>query len=226
MPIFQLTSDLVFPNPELSEEDGLLAIGGDLSPERLLLAYSNGIFPWFNEGDPILWWSLNPRLLLFPGEFKCSNSLSRTIKSNQFEIKFDSRFAEVIQQCSKVIRNDQEGSWITQEMIAAYCRLHELGYAHSVETYFQGNLVGGLYGIAIGKAFVGESMFHTMRDASKYALYHLQVYLKIQRFHFMDAQQPTAHLISLGAREIERKHYLQILKKAIQDKTETGKWKL
>ena len=226
MPIFQLTSDLVFPNPELSEDDGLLAIGGDLSPERLLLAYSNGIFPWFNEGDPILWWSLNPRLILFPDEFKCSNSLRRTIKSNQFEIKFDCRFAEVIQQCSNVIRNDQEGSWITQEMKVAYCRLHELGYAHSVETYFEGSLVGGLYGIAIGKAFVGESMFHTMRDASKFALYHLQSYLKYMDFHFIDAQQPTSHLISLGAREIERKQYLILLENAAKVKTEAIKWKV
>lgn len=224
MPIFQLSQDLIFPNPELAEEDGLLAIGGDLSSERLLLAYSQGIFPWFNEGDPILWWSLNPRLILFPVQFKCSASLRRTIKSNQFDVKFDTRFGEVIQNCSKIERNEQDGTWITKEMIDAYTCLHELGFAHSVETYFQGKLVGGLYGIAIGKVFIGESMFHTMTDASKLALYHLTVLLKKWDFHFIDAQQPTDHLISLGAIEMERKQYLSFLEKATKYSTLKCKW--
>jgi len=226
MPLFQITDDMVFPNPELAEEDGLLAIGGDLSPERLILAYSNGIFPWFNEDDPILWWSLNPRLLLFPEQFKCSDSLRRTIKSNRFEVKFDCCFADVIHCCSKVERYAQEGSWITPEMEEAYIHLHELGFAHSIETYFQGKLVGGLYGIAIGKAFIGESMFHTMTDASKIALYHLVTQLKLWNFHFIDAQQPGNHLISLGAKKIERKLYLQLLEKAKKYPNQTEKWKI
>ncbi|MFZ4402329.1 MAG: leucyl/phenylalanyl-tRNA--protein transferase [Bacteroidales bacterium] len=217
MPIFQLSQDLIFPDPELSEEDGLLAIGGDLSPERLILAYSQGIFPWFNEGDPILWWSLNPRLILFPDEFKCSASLLRKIKSHQFEVKFDTNFEAVIKNCSYIERKDQEyGSWITQDMITAYTKLHHLGFAHSVETYYNGQLVGGLYGIIIGKVFVGESMFHNMTDASKFALYHLVETVKKQNFHFIDAQQPTAHLISMGAREINRKQYLILLKNAVK----------
>jgi len=226
MPLFQLTDELIFPNPELAEEDGLLAIGGDLSPARLLLAYSQGIFPWFNEGDPILWWSLNPRLILFPDQFKCSSSLKRTIHSQKFEVKLDSCFKEVIQNCSNVARIEQEGTWITQEMIDAYILLHELGFAHSVETYFQGKLVGGLYGIAIGKVFIGESMFHTMRDASKLALYHLVDFLKERDFHFIDAQQPTSHLISLGAIEMDRKQYLSLLEKAISHVTLREKWSI
>lgn len=224
MPIFQLSKELIFPDPELAEEDGLLAIGGDLSPERLIQAYSEGIFPWFNEGDPILWWSLNPRLILFPEAFKCSASLLRKIKNHQFDVKFDKDFETVIKNCSLVDRKDQEsGSWITQDMIEAYSRLFHLGYAHSVETYFQGKMVGGLYGIAIGKAFIGESMFYTMTDASKIALYHLVETLKSQDFHFIDAQQSTAHLISMGAKEIERKQYLNLLKKAINDPNPIGK---
>jgi leucyl/phenylalanyl-tRNA--protein transferase len=226
MPFFQLSDELIFPNPELAEEDGLLAIGGDLSPERLILAYSNGIFPWFSQGEPILWWSLNPRLILFPDQFKCSTSLQRVIKSNKFEVKADTNFIEVIKNCSKVKRNEQNGSWITREMIKAYTILHELGIAHSIETYFQGKLVGGLYGVSLGKVFVGESMFHTITDASKTALFHLVEFLKKQNYHFIDAQQPTSHLISMGAKEIDRKKYLVLLKNALKHSTETTKWSL
>ncbi len=226
MPIFQLTQENVFPNPELAEEDGLLAIGGDLSPERLLLSYSLGIFPWFNEGDPILWWSLNPRLILYPDQFKCSVSLNRVIKSNKFEVKMDCCFGAVIKNCSQTDRNDQAGTWITNGMIDAYTRLHEMGFAHSVETYFHGKLVGGLYGISIGKVFIGESMFHTMNNASKVAFYHLVNVLKKWNFHFIDAQQPTSHLISLGAQEIERKKYLTLLEEASKFPTYKGKWNI
>lgn len=226
MPLFQLTQDLVFPNPELAEEDGLLAIGGDLSPERLLLAYSHGIFPWFNEGDPILWWSLNPRLILFFDHFKCSKSLLRKIKSNKFEVRFDTNFEEVIINCSKVKRNDQNETWIGNEMIDAYTVLHKLGFAHSAEVYFHDTLVGGLYGVAIGKAFIGESMFHTMTDASKIALYHLVKLLKKLDFNFIDAQQSTNHLISLGAKEIERNKYLNLLDEATKYPTLKGNWNI
>lgn len=224
MPLFQLTQDLIFPNPELAEEDGLLAIGGDLSPERLLLAYSHGIFPWFNEGDPILWWSLNPRLILFFDHFKCSKSLQRTIKSNKFEIRFDTNFEEVIINCSKVKRKEQSDTWISNEMIEAYTQIHKLGFAHSVEVYFHDKMVGGLYGVAIGKAYIGESMFHTMTDASKIALYHLVILLKKLDFDFIDAQQSTNHLISLGAKEIERRIYLKLLEDATKHPTYRGNW--
>jgi leucyl/phenylalanyl-tRNA--protein transferase len=226
MPLFQLTQDLIFPNPELTEEDGLLAIGGDLSPERLLLAYSHGIFPWFNEGDPILWWSLNPRLILFFDHFKCSKSLQRTIKSNKYEVRFDTNFEEVIINCSKVKRNEQTETWISNEMIDAYTVLHKLGFAHSAEVYFHDKLVGGLYGVAIGKAFIGESMFHTMTDASKIALYHLVKLLKKCDFNFIDAQQSTNHLISLGAKEIERRKYLNLLDEATKHPTLKGNWNI
>ena len=226
MPLFQLTQDLIFPNPELAEEDGLLAIGGDLSPERLLLAYSHGIFPWFNEGDPILWWSLNPRLILFFDHFKCSKSLLRTIKSNKFEVRFDTNFEEVIINCSKVKRNDQNETWICNEMIKAYINLYKLGFAHSVEVYFEDKIVGGLYGVSIGKIFMGESMFHIMTDASKVALFHLVEHLKKWDFLCIDAQQPTNHLISLGAKEIERKKYLDLLKEATKYSTHSGNWNI
>jgi leucyl/phenylalanyl-tRNA--protein transferase len=226
MPLFQLSEELIFPNPELAEEDGLLAIGGDLSPERLLLAYANGIFPWFNEGDPLLWWSLNPRLILFPENFKCSASLQRCIKSLKFEFKLDTCFDEVISNCSKVNRNGDNETWITSEMIKAYSKLHELGFAHSAETFYQGKLVGGLYGVSLGKMFVGESMFHQMTDASKVALFHLTEKLKEWDFHFIDAQQPTSHLKSLGASELERIKFLELLKKAISCPTKKGNWSL
>ncbi|MCX6233001.1 MAG: leucyl/phenylalanyl-tRNA--protein transferase [Bacteroidetes bacterium] len=226
MPLFQLSEELIFPNPEMAEEDGLLAIGGDLSPERLLLAYANGIFPWFNEGDPLLWWSLNPRLILFPDEFKCNKSLKRTINSNKYEVKFDCSFDEVIGNCSKVRRNDDNETWITDKMITAYIHLHKLGFAHSAETYYQGKLVGGLYGVSLGKMFVGESMFHLMADASKVAFYHLNEKLKEWNFHFIDAQQPTSHLKSLGARELERSEFLRLLEKAMLSPTKKGNWSL
>lgn len=217
MPIFELTDELIFPHPDLAEPEGILAIGGDLSPERLILAYSNGIFPWYNDGEPIQWWSLDPRLILFPDKFKCSKSLFRTIKSNKFEVKVDKNFRKVMENCAGVNRKDEPGTWITAEMIAAYTKMHELGYAHSVETYYQDELVGGLYGLALGKVFIGESMFQTERDASKVALFYLVESVKKMNFHFIDAQQSTPHLLSMGAEEIPRKEYLQLLQKAVID---------
>lgn len=210
MPVYQLSKKIIFPNPLNAEANGLLAIGGDLSVNRLLLAYSNAIFPWYNKGEEILWWAPNPRPVLFLDDFKVSKSLKQSIK--KFEIKFNSNFETVIEMCSTVNRKDQDSTWITDEMKAAYIKLHKKGYAYSVETYYQNNLVGGLYGIALGKVFFGESMFHTKRDASKVALYYLVNLLKQNNFKLIDVQQKTNLLSSLGATEIDIKILLDILK--------------
>jgi leucyl/phenylalanyl-tRNA---protein transferase len=215
MPVFRLTEDLVFPRPELARADGLLAVGGDLSSERILLAYSLGIFPWYAECSPILWWSPDPRLVLFPDELKVSRSLRQTIKKKTFEITIDSAFEEVIRNCSGICRDGQQGTWITEEMIEAYIRLYNAGYAHSVETRHNGELVGGLYGIAMGRAFFGESMFAKMSNASKIALVELIEHLNPLGFEFIDCQVTTEHLKSLGARELPRSEFLRILKKAL-----------
>ena len=213
-----------FPDPETADEQGLVAIGGELTPEYLLSAYSQGIFPWFSEGDPILWWSLDPRMVLFPENLKVSKSLRQVIRSGGFELRIDTAFKEVITHCSKIKRKDQEGTWITGDMINAYVRLHELGYAHSFETYHGEELAGGLYGVSLGKAFFGESMFFLRRDASKFALYHLVHWCANHGFHFIDVQQSTAHMKSLGAKDIQRSEFLKRLKQALQYDTLKGKW--
>lgn len=219
MPLFELNEELIFPHPDLAEDDGLLAIGGDLNPERLLLAYSNGIFPWYNPGEPIQWWSLNPRLILYPDKFKCSDSFRRILKSEKYEVKINRNFRLVMENCANAKRKGETGlgTWISEEMMEAYTKLHEMGYAHCIETYYKGEMVGGLYGVGIGKIFVGESMFYTQRDASKVALFHLVEIAKKNGLHFIDAQQSTPHLISLGAEEIPRKKYLKLLKKAMEE---------
>ena len=212
MPVFQLPDEPVFPRPELANEDGLLAVGGDLSPQRLLNAYAHGIFPWYNEGMPVLWWSPDPRMVLFPKEFKRHKNLRRLVRSRKFEVTMDTDFHHVIEACGKAERKGQEGTWITDEMQKAYIRLFELGFAHSVECRLDGKLAGGLYGVALGKIFFGESMFHNVTDASKVALWHLVDYLLENDFELIDAQQDTPHLRSLGARLVPRKAFLQILK--------------
>lgn len=202
-----------FPDPELAENDGLLAFGGNLSPEFLLTAYYSGIFPWFDDDDDeIVWWSPNPRLVLFLDDYKVSSSTKQILKINKFSITFDANFEEVIRSCKRIRRKDQENTWITDEMVHAYCQLHKLGYAHSVESWYENKLVGGLYGIAIGKVFCGESMFHTVSNASKVAFYYLVEKLKKNNFTFIDAQVPTHHLKSLGAKEIPRSTFLSLLK--------------
>ena len=211
MSVFQLPDEPVFPLPDLADPDGLLAIGGDLSPQRLIQAYAAGIFPWYSEGSPILWWSPDPRLVLFPGEFKRHKNLRRLVHSNKFSITMDKDFAAVVEACSKVERKDQDGTWITREMQEAYIRLFELGFAHSVECRLDGKLAGGLYGVSLGKIFFGESMFHYVADASKVALWHLVDFLLENDFKLIDAQQDTPHLRSLGARLIPRKEFLKIL---------------
>ena len=215
MPVFQLPEEIVFPKPELAEPDGLLAVGGDLSPERLLTAYAHGIFPWYSQGQPVLWWSPDPRLVLFPEEFKRHKNLRRLVKSGKFSVTLDADFESVIEACSRVERPGQEGTWITPAMQDAYTRLHRLGLAHSVECRLEGKLVGGLYGVALGKVFFGESMFHTVTDASKVALWHLVDFLLENGFKLIDAQQDTPHLRSLGARTISRREFLNLLKKYI-----------
>ena len=223
--IFQLNDDdCFFPPADRANEDGLLAFGGDLTPERLLTAYANGIFPWFSDGEPILWWSLDPRLIIRPGEMKVSKSLRRTMKSGRFEVRIDTQFREVMLHCAQTPRKDQDGTWIVDEMVEAYCQLHELGMAHSFETYENNELVGGLYGIAIGKAFFGESMFHTVADASKVAFYHLHQFLVQNDFKIIDCQQETSHLKSLGAYTIPRCEFLKEVKEAVAEDSLVGQW--
>ena len=224
MPVFRLPDEIVFPSPELADEDGLLAVGGDLGVERLLLAYSLGIFPWYSDGSPILWWSPDPRLVLFPAELKVSRSLRQTMKRGTFRVTFDTAFEKVMRGCADVSRKDGQGTWITEEMIRAYCRLHEEGCAHSVESWAEGELAGGLYGVARGGVFFGESMFSLRSNASKAALVTLVGRLKEEGFRIIDCQMTTPHLISLGAREIPRREFLAIVKEALAIDLPAGKW--
>lgn len=203
-----------FPHPELAMEEpnGLLAVGGDLSPRRLLAAYRLGIFPWYSDGQPILWWTPDPRAVLLPGQLHVSRSLGRTVRRATFEVTADEAFAEVIRACAQP-RADQEGTWITEEMAAAYRRLHELGHAHSVESWRGGELVGGLYGIAIGGVFFGESMFSRRTDASKVAFVHLVRQLQAWGFGLIDCQMYSAHLARFGAVEIPRERFMALLER-------------
>jgi leucyl/phenylalanyl-tRNA--protein transferase len=199
----------------LTEPNGLISIGGDLSVPRLLNAYQHGIFPWFSEGEPILWWSPDPRMVLLPSELKISNSLKKTLKNKKFELRFNTSFREVITACSKTPRGEQSGTWITQDIIDAYCALHTAGYAVSAEAWQNGQLVGGCYGVKIGNMFYGESMFHLVTDASKVAFVSLVEYLKIQGVGMIDCQMKTAHLASFGAREISRDDFITQLSRQI-----------
>jgi leucyl/phenylalanyl-tRNA---protein transferase len=198
----------------LKSPNGLLAAGADLSPARLLQAYRSGIFPWFADGDPILWWSPDPRMVLFPTEIKVSRSLAKTLRNRDYEIRVDSAFADVMAACAGP-RPDSDGTWITDAMRGAYFRLHELGYAHSVEVWAEQELAGGLYGIAIGRMFYGESMFSRGRDTSKIALVHLARQLERWQFGMIDCQMNTGHLASMGAREIPRKQFEQRLRELV-----------
>ena len=208
-----LSNELWFPNVNEAGQDGLLAVGGDLSIERLLLAYRSGIFPWFNDGDPILWWSPDPRMVLFPEKLKISKSLRRLIKQNKFEISCNKAFAKVIENCAMMKREGQAGTWITDEMLEAYQRLHDLGHAHSVEVWENGVLAGGLYGINLPnqKVFCGESMFSEVSNASKVALYYLVEDLRSKGYQIIDCQVYNPHLESLGAEEISRDQFLHYL---------------
>lgn len=212
----------LFPHPETSDKQGLLAIGGDLKPERILQAYSQGIFPWFEPGCPILWWSPNPRLILIPSEFKVSRSLQKALKK-PFRFSIDTAFSEVIHACA-TSSGRVGNTWISNEMIQSYTKLHEMGYVHSFEVWDQDNLVGGLYGVSLGNAFFGESMFHTLTDASKMAMYFLCQTMQAWDFDFIDCQMPTTHLMRLGAKVIGRREFLHLLEKSLQHPTKLGNW--
>ena len=207
----------------LKSPNGLLCAGGDLSPGRIVDAYSHGIFPWFSEGDPILWWSPDPRMVLFPDELKVSRSLRRSVARGGYETRYDTAFRDVMQACAAP-RDGQGGTWIVPEMVDAYTRLHERGLAHSVESWRDGELAGGLYGVALGRVFFGESMFARAADASKVALVHLVERLKADGFRVIDCQQATTHLASLGAREIPRKAFAQLVRESIQYPPSGERW--
>ena len=220
-----LGADTPFPPLATAQKEpnGLLAVGGDLSPRRLLDAYRRGIFPWYSEGDPILWWSPDPRMVLFPAELRVTRSLAKTLRNKAHEVRFDTAFAAVMRGCAAP-RPGQGGTWIGPEMRAAYRKLHDLGYAHSVETWIDGELAGGLYGVAIGAAFFGESMFSRARDASKLALVGLVRRLAAERFGLIDCQMHTAHLESLGAREIPRAEFARRVKELVDYPRSPGRW--
>jgi leucyl/phenylalanyl-tRNA--protein transferase len=206
--IFRLDERLLFPNPELAEEDGLLAVGGDLLPQRLLLAYQNGIFPWYSDDTPVLWYSPHQRFVLYPEKLKISKSMRQVLRSGKFRVTFDEAFPDVIQACSAAFRKDQDGTWITNDMITAYIELHRLGYAHSVEVWENKELVGGLYGVQTGRVFCGESMFSTVSNASKTALITL---CQTGKYSLIDCQVHTEHLESLGAEMVSRDEYTKCL---------------
>lgn len=224
MPIYRLAKELVFPSPEDAGPEGLLAVGGDLSLKRLLLAYHLGIFPWYDNGSPILWWSPDPRCVLEPRQLQISQSLSKVIKKERFRITLDQEFDRVIRGCAEARRPGGEGTWIVEEMVRAYIRLHHAGFAHSVESWCEGELVGGLYGVSLGRVFFGESMFYRMENASKVALVYLVRLLEQWRFDLIDCQVTTANLLRFGAREIPRRRFLQLLDKSLRHETRPGPW--
>ena len=215
-----------FPPIDLAllEPNGLLCAGGDLSAQRLMDAYQRGIFPWYANGEPILWWSPDPRMVLFPGEFRISRSLRRALRGGRFEVKLDSSFAGVMQACAERARPGQDGTWITRDMQRAYLKLFQLGIAHSVETWVDGQLAGGLYGVAIGRMFYGESMFTRATGASKIAVAHLARFLEEEGFGMIDCQMTTPHLASLGAREIPRTVFLDGLRALVGVAWQPGRW--
>ena len=210
--MYLLSSDLVFPPVQLADQDGVLAIGGDLSTERLLLAYKSGIFPWYNQGEPIIWYSPNPRMVLFPENLKISKSMSQVIRKGEFTITFNQHFSEVISNCKNVYRQGQGGTWITNEMQQAYLKLYNLGIAKSVEVWKENELVGGLYGIDLGHIFCGESMFSKVSNTSKLAFIYLVQKLEKENYQLIDCQVYNKHLDSLGAIEISRNEFLKYLK--------------
>ncbi len=224
MPVFRLSEDIEFPLPQLARDDGLLAVGGDLSEERILLAYRMGIFPWFSEGSPFLWWSPEPRLVLFPDEIKISKSLKKLIKKKKFKVTLDTAFREVITACASIRQDNGDETWISDEMIEAYCNLHTSGYAHSVETWYNGELAGGLYGISLGRSFFGESMFAFEANASKVAFAELVKYLVELKFDLIDCQVTTEHLLRFGAVEIPKSDFLDLLEKSLESSTIKGNW--
>lgn len=222
--LYWLTNDLAFPPVEEAEDWGGIALGGDLSPQRLLLAYRSGIFPWYDVGQPIIWHAPNPRFVLFPTDLKVSKSMRPIFNQHKFSFSLDTDFRAVITQCQQQRRKGQHGTWITDEMLEAFCYMHELGYAHSVEVWQEQKLVGGLYGVSLGSIFFGESMFTKVSNASKAGFITLVRELKKRKFTLIDSQVHTHHLESMGAREIPRKSYMQLLQRALKATTYQGSW--
>jgi leucyl/phenylalanyl-tRNA--protein transferase len=224
MPVYRLIDEVVFPPPDQADPSGLLAIGGDLSSERLLTAYRLGIFPWYSEGDPILWWSPNPRVIIEPAKFHVSRRLRQKLRQRRFVTTFDRAFDQVIEACATTPRAGQKGTWITTEMKEAYIRLHTEGFAHSVESWRDDTLAGGIYGVSLGRCFFGESMFFHVTDGSKAAFAALAERLTEWKFDLIDAQMNNPHLVSLGAKEIPRRVFLARLQKALGYPTLLGSW--
>ncbi|MAE95033.1 MAG: leucyl/phenylalanyl-tRNA--protein transferase [Deltaproteobacteria bacterium] len=225
MPVYRLADEVAFPPPEEAEPGGLLAVGGDLRPERLLLAYSMGIFPWYDE-EPILWFSPEPRMALCPSELHVARRLERTLRQGRFAFSLDRAFPAVIEACAQAPRREQDGTWINPDMIRAYTRLHELGFAHSCEAWQGGELVGGVYGISLGSAFFAESMFHRATDASKAAFVTLVRELAAWEFTLIDCQMHTDHLARFGATEWSRERFQTALARATAVPTRRGPWRL
>lgn len=224
MPVFQLNRQPFFPDPDLAEENGLLAIGGDLRPERLIAAYRQGIFPWYSKGDPLLWWFTSPRLVLFPEEFHTPRRLARKIRQHPFTIRFDTAFEKVITACAGSRTRHGEETWILPEMKEAYLSLHQLGYAHSVECWQDDRLAGGLYGVQMDRVFFGESMFTVISDASKIALAALVDRCLDKGVKMIDCQMTTQHLVNFGARELLKKDFITNIAEWIQSTEPEGKW--
>ena len=224
MPVYRIPKALVFPDPADAEASGLLGVGGDLTPERLLLGYASGIFPWFNDDNPILWWSPDPRMVLLTDELHVPRSLAKIVRRNVYQIRLDTAFSEVVRHCGETKRPALDSTWITEGMAGAYQRLFELGFAHSVEAWQDGVLVGGLYGVAVGRFFSGESMFAHQPDASKVAFVHLVTQLKRWGFPLVDCQIHTAHLDRFGGREIPRADYLARLTPLVNGPSRPGPW--
>ncbi len=224
MPVIALTEDLIFPPLHWANEYGILAVGGDLSIPRLLLAYKSGIFPWYSDDEPIIWWSPDPRFVLFPSQIRISKSMKKILKRNVFKVTYDHAFREVISQCQKTPRSGQNGTWITEEMLEAYVNLHVQGYAHSVEVWQEGKIVGGLYGVSLGRIFFGESMFTHVSNASKTGFITLVQDLVLHKFELIDCQVYTSHLESLGAENIDRDIFVSNLKQGVTYPTHQGSW--
>lgn len=226
MSVFILGEQPIFPDPAFADPDGLLAVGGDLSMERLVSAYAHGIFPWYSPTTPILWWSPDPRPIIEPASIHIARSLRKVLRQQPFVITLDTAFEQVIAACAKTKRPQGEGTWLVSEMIEAYLELHEAGLAHSVEAWRDGVLAGGLYGVSLGRAFFGESMFFHVPNASKAAFATLNRLLARWEFHFVDCQQTTPHMLKFGAREVSRREFLTRLRAAIQQPTLRGKWEM
>ena len=224
MPVYALSEELVFPHPSLATEEGMLAVGGDLSPERVLLAYANGIFPWYSEGRPLMWWCPRPRLVLSPSELRVGRTLRKVLKRRPYRITLDTAFTDVMRACATVPRPDQDGTWITEALAATFTELHEQGVAHSVEAWDGDELVGGLYGLSLGRAFFGESMFAKRPNASKVAFVHLVRQLHAWDFDLVDCQVVTDHMVSFGARTIELDAFLERLERIVGVPTRKGPW--